>query len=190
MANQSTSPLAEDPDEIVVRDATVGDAQGIAEANMRGWQVAYRGIMPDRYLDELADDLESHIARRRVHIAAPDEPRVFNLVAERDGAVVGWLAAGPSRDDDRHETQAEIWAVYVHPDAWRTGAGSALMSTALERLVDEGYTEATLWVFEANPRARRFYERHGYRTDGATSIFERGGGQAVEIRYRRPLSGA
>jgi GNAT superfamily N-acetyltransferase len=186
----STSSSSTPDDEIVVRGATTGDARAIAEANVRAWQVAYRGIMPDRYLDELDSDLATQVARRRVNIGAPDEPRLFNLVAEREGAVVGWLAAGPSRDEDRHETQAEIWAVYVHPDAWRTGAGSALMSAALDRLVEEGYTESTLWVFEANPRARRFYERHGYRTDGATSIFERGGGQAVEIRYRRPLAGA
>jgi ribosomal protein S18 acetylase RimI-like enzyme len=171
-----------------VRDATVGDARAIAEAHIRAWQVAYRGIMPDSYLDELEDDMAGHVARRRVHIAAPDEPRLFNLVAERDGDVLGWLAAGPSRDEDRHETQGEIWAAYVHPDFWRTGAGSALMSVALERLVEEGYTEATLWVFEENPGARRFYERHGYRPDGATAIFERGGGQAVEVRYRRPLT--
>jgi ribosomal protein S18 acetylase RimI-like enzyme len=185
----SSRPSPEVPGEIVVRDATISDAQAIAEAHITAWQVAYRGIMPDRYLDELSADIAGQVRRRRVHIAAPDEPRVFNLVAEDDGAVIGWLAAGPSRDDDRHEAEGEIWAVYVHPDSWRAGAGGALMTAAIERLVDEGYAEATLWVFEDNTRARRFYERYGWRTDGATEIFERGGGQAVEIRYRRPLAG-
>jgi ribosomal protein S18 acetylase RimI-like enzyme len=184
----SASPRPEVPGELAVRDATVGDARAIAEAHVKAWQVAYRGIMPDSYLDELSDDFAGQVARRRVHIAAPDEPRVFNLVAEDDGAVVGWLAAGPSRDDDRHEAEGEIWAVYVHPDSWRTGVGSALMTAAIGRLADEGYTEATLWVFEDNARARRFYERFDWRSDGATEIFERGGGQAVEIRYRRPLT--
>jgi ribosomal protein S18 acetylase RimI-like enzyme len=188
MATPSASPAAEDPDEIVVRDATADDARGIAEAHIAAWQVAYRGIMPDNYLDRLADDMTGQVARRRVHIASPDEPRVFNLVAERDNEVVGWLAAGPSRDDDRHATQGEIWAVYVHPDAWRTGAGGALMTAAIERLAAEGYTEASLWVFEENPRARGFYERYRWRPDGATEIFERGGGQAIEIRYRLPLT--
>jgi GNAT superfamily N-acetyltransferase len=188
MSTPSHSASIPEPDEITVRAATTGDARAIAEAHITAWQVAYRGIMPDRYLDELGDDMAGHVGRRRVHIAAPDEPRVFNLVAERDGDVVGWLAAGPSRDDDRHEAQAEIWAVYVHPDAWRTGAGSALMTAALDRLTTEGYSEASLWVFEENARARGFYERFGWRPDGATEIFERGGGQAIEVRYRRPLT--
>ncbi|MGD0083927.1 MAG: GNAT family N-acetyltransferase [Acidimicrobiales bacterium] len=184
---RTSDSAAETPGETIVRDAEVGDADEIAEAHVRAWQIAYRGIMPDRYLDELSEDMAGQRQRRRVHLAAPDNPRVFNLVAERDGTVVGWLAAGPCRDEDHHETQAEVWAVYVHPDAWRTGAGGALMTAATERLAAQGYTEASLWVFEANARARRFYERYGWRTDGATEIYERGGGQAIEIRYRRPL---
>jgi len=188
MSTRRSPEAADASGEIIVRDAQVDDAGGIAEANVRGWQVAYRGIMPDRYLDELSDSLAGARERHRVHIASPDDPRTINLVAERDGKVVGWLAAGPCRDEDGHETQGEVWAVYVHPDAWRTGAGGALMTEGLERLKAAGYTEASLWVFEENSGARRFYERFGWRSDGASEIFERGGGQAIEIRYRRPLS--
>jgi len=182
-------PAAQAPGGILVRDAEVDDATEITKAHVRAWQVAYRGIMPDRYLDELSDELAGQSQRRRRHIAAPDEPRVFNLVAEQEGAVVGWLAAGPSRDEDAHERQGEIWAIYVHPESWRTSAGGALMAAAIKRLTDDGYSEASLWVFEANSRARRFYERFGWRTDGASELFERGGGQAIEIRYRLPLTG-
>jgi ribosomal protein S18 acetylase RimI-like enzyme len=171
-----------------VRQATIGDARAITEANVTAWQVAYRGIMPDHYLDGLDKEKAGAAQRHRVHIASPDDPRTFDLVAEYDEEVVGWLAAGPSRDAESHETEGELWAVYIHPDYWRSGVGSALMTAALERLVNDGYTEAILWVFEANKRARGFYERFSWRPDGATEIFERGGGQAIEIRYRRPLS--
>jgi ribosomal protein S18 acetylase RimI-like enzyme len=98
------------------------------------------------------------------------------------------LSGGPSRDDDGSVSTGEVWAIYIHPDYWRGGVGSALMTAALQRLADDGYSEAVLWVFEANGRARGFYERFGWRPDGASAIFERGGGQAVEIRYRRPIS--
>jgi GNAT superfamily N-acetyltransferase len=37
----------------------------------------------------------------------------------------------PSRDDDEEDRVAEIGAIYVHPDAWRTGIGRALMDVAL-----------------------------------------------------------
>lgn len=172
---------------VEVRTATVDDAETITQAQVLAWQTAYRGILPDRYLDELSSEPWSRAEHRAVAIASPNDPRVFNLVADLDGQVVGWLAGGPSRDDDAGPVTGEVRAIYVHPDHWRCGAGAALMKAALERLATDGYTEAVLWVFEENGGARRFYERFGWRTDGASELFERGGGQAVEIRYRRPL---
>ncbi len=157
---------------------------------MKAWQVAYRGIMPDSYLDDLSNDMAARRDRWRVQIAAPADPTVCNLVAERAGSVIGWVSSAASRDPDaagRTGETGEIWGIYVHPDHWRTGAGSALMRASLRHLEAEGYTTATLWVFEENRGARRFYERHGWRMDGATHFFERGGAQVPEIRYRRPL---
>ncbi len=156
---------------------------------MRGWQKAYRGIMPDDYLDSLDDDLPARQARMKVMIISPPEPGMIQFVAEHDRRVVGYVATGPSRDEGAPVLTGEIYALYVHPEKWRAGAGSALMTTALEHLQAEGFTEATLWVFEENKGARGFYERHKFRHDGSTEIFERGGGQAIEIRYRRPLEG-
>ncbi len=172
---------------VAVRAATVDDAGAIVEAQVAAWQSAYRGIMPDRYLDDLSSEPGSRAERRRVTIASPVDPRVFNFVAEVDGGVAGWLCGGPTRDEDGGPGTGEVWAIYVHPDHWRCGAGAALMSAALQRLATDGYGEAVLWVFEENGGARRFYERFGWRLDGASQIFERGGGQAIEIRYRRPL---
>lgn len=173
---------------ITVRAATIDDADAITEAQTAAWQMAYRGIMPDRYLDDLSKEKAAFAQRQRVHIASPNDARNFSLVAEYEGAVVAWLAAGPSRDDDRHDAEGEVQAIYVHPDYWRSGAGGALMAAALELLAAGGFTEAVLWVFEENRRARNFYRRFGWRPDGATDIFERGGVQAIEIRYRRPLT--
>jgi hypothetical protein len=40
-----------------------------------------------------------------------------------------------------------------------------------------------LWVAEANPRARRFYEREGWTADGGVKIEEFGGRPLREVRY-------
>jgi GNAT superfamily N-acetyltransferase len=172
---------------ISVRAATIDDAESVTDINVKAWQTAYRGIMPDQYLDELDNDRANAAQRHRVHIAQPNDPRIFDLVAECEGEVVGWLGAGPTRRDDQNATQGEIWAAYVRPDMWRSGVGGRLMAAALERLAADGYTEAVLWVFEENAGARAFYEQLGWRSDGATALFERSGCRAVEIRYRRFL---
>jgi ribosomal protein S18 acetylase RimI-like enzyme len=172
---------------LIVRAATSGDVEAIADINVKAWQLAYRGIMSDSYLEGLEQNQAVAAQRHRDRIDGQHGPPTFELVAEHDGAVVGWLRAGPTRDDDRHESQGEIWAVYVHPQVWRAGVGSALMTAALARLASDGYTEATLWVFEENARARLFYERFGWTADGGTEFFERSGRRVIEIRYHRPL---
>jgi ribosomal protein S18 acetylase RimI-like enzyme len=61
------------------------------------------------------------------------------------------------------------------------------MDAALEAIRSDGAGEATLWVGEANARARRFYEREGWEPTGATRASELG---PVELQYRRQLASA
>jgi ribosomal protein S18 acetylase RimI-like enzyme len=79
------------------------------------------------------------------------------LVAEEDGTIVGFVAM----DGDSLEH------LYVHPDSQGRGVGGALLEQAKERM-PRGFS---LWVFQQNAQARRFYERHGLslieRTEGA-----------------------
>ena len=114
-------PEPDRPPAITVRTATIADADAITDAHVAAWQTAYRGIMPDRYLDDLANDRASRAARHRIYIARPDDPRTFDLVAEYDGDVVGWLSGGPSRDDDGSVSTGEVSAIYIHPDYWQGG---------------------------------------------------------------------
>jgi GNAT superfamily N-acetyltransferase len=57
--------------------------------------------------------------------------------------------------------------LYVAPDRWGDGLGRRLLSLAKERSPDG----LTLWTFQVNERARRFYERNGFvaveQTDGS-----------------------
>jgi GNAT superfamily N-acetyltransferase len=80
-----------------------------------------------------------------------------------------------------------VYAIYVLPEAWGTGAGHALMQESLRRLREDGYREAVLWVLDDNPRARTFYEREGWRLTGEAR--EETFLQTVvsEVRYRIDL---
>jgi GNAT superfamily N-acetyltransferase len=105
-------------------------------------------------------------------------------VAERGGHGDRLRGSGPPRDDDVPLPAAEIYAIYVDPDAWRRGAGRALMPTAVDHWL-AGRHDAVLWVLEANSPGRAFYEALGWRLRTAaarrsTSV----GSRAPEIRYR------
>jgi GNAT superfamily N-acetyltransferase len=168
---------------ISVRPATVEDAPAMGRVHVRAWQAAYRGHMPDDYLDglraeERAAYWEGGLRR---------EPRGgLVLVAERDGQVVGFAAVGPAQDP---AGAGELYAINVDPDHWGTGAGRALLDAAHAELARSGHAEAVLWVLPGNDRARRFYEIAGWTADGSERTSEVFGTVVPEVRYRRPLQG-
>jgi GNAT superfamily N-acetyltransferase len=161
-----------------VRAATELDADAIEGVRVRAWRVAYRHVFPPAELDAMPIDG----SRWRERLAGPPNGWT-TLVATRGGDVVGFTALGPSRDGT---PVGELYAIYVDPDAWSSGAGRALIQ-ATEEVLAEAFDEATLWVLEENPRARRFYESFGWAPDGGRQMFERYGVRAPEVRYRKAL---
>ncbi|MFD6174609.1 MULTISPECIES: GNAT family N-acetyltransferase [Streptomyces] len=164
---------------------TLADCDRVAEIRIRGWQSAYRGLIPQSYLDGLsvAEDAE----RRRERLAQADGS-VVNLVAEDTGGeVVGWACHGPYRGGEAVTGDAELYAIYVHPEHLGQGAGQALLAEAVARCTAAGHGRLLLWVLKGNGRARRFYERAGFEADGAEEPFEVDGVTVPEVRYARAL---
>ncbi|HZU20653.1 MAG TPA: GNAT family N-acetyltransferase [Gaiellaceae bacterium] len=161
-----------------VRLASPDDSLAIERARVHGWRTAYRHIYPADDLDALPIDADRW--RSRLHVPPPGWT---TLVCEDLDRVVGFASVGPSRDEDG---LGELYAIYVDPDAWSSGAGRALIEAAEEQLAAD-YETALLWVLEDNPRARRFYERAGWTPDGARKAEERFGVRAPEVRYRKEL---
>lgn len=166
-----------------MRPARPDDAPAIASVHVRTWQTAYRGQLPDAFLDGLSADLELRTSFWQRWIASEAAARGQSvLVAEDGGEVAGFATFGPSQDDP---SLVELYAIYVDPDRWDRGHGRALIGSAVRGLRDGGFYEAILWVLETNGRARRFYEIAGWVTDGGTKIDMRGDVELREVRYRR-----
>src|SRR4051812_40575373 len=161
-----------------VRVATPDDARAIETIRVHGWQSAYRHVFPPDDLDALPIDADRWVTR--LHTPPPGWT---TFVAENDGEVVGFASVGPSRDE---QGPGELFAIYVEPEAWSTGAGRSLLERAEEQLRSE-YELAYLWVLEDNPRARAFYERGGWQPEGSRKAEERFGVRAPEVRYRKEL---
>ncbi len=177
---------------LTVRRAGLDDARAIAAVHIRSWRAAYRGLLPDRALDQLS--LEAREGDWRGWLSEGGA-REFTLVAERDGTPVAFCTLEmPAREDDEADDVAAIPALYADPEAFGTGAGSALMAAALEAVGEDGYREAVLWVLEGNRRAEEFYGRHGWRRDGGRRrsrfpgiAYASDDERPFEVRYRLPL---
>lgn len=85
-------------------------------------------------------------------------PHSVIWLAEQDHQVVGLLVLRADWVEQLH----------VHPDYQRRGIGSRLLNLAKEQC---DAPELRLWTFQANARAQRFYEKHGFqierKTDGS-----------------------
>jgi GNAT superfamily N-acetyltransferase len=144
-------------------------------------------MLPDAYLDALGEQTARREAmwRQQLRELPPSCPI---WVAERDGRIVGLCNTAPDRGGE--PGTGELLSLYLEPDAVGTGVGAALMRHALADLRARGYRAALLWVLEANERARRFYEKGGWRPDGGIKTEDVWGAAAREVRYRIALGDA
>jgi GNAT superfamily N-acetyltransferase len=132
-------------DDVVVRRATAADAAAVADVWMRSYTAALPGVRRAHTDDEV-----------RAWIRDVVVPERETWVADADGVVVGLMVLGPG----------EIDQLYLRPD-WRgRGLGDRFVALAKE-LFPSGLS---LWTFQVNHDAARFYEKHGFvaveQTDG------------------------
>jgi ribosomal protein S18 acetylase RimI-like enzyme len=168
---------------LLILPALPADAHAIAKVHIASWQAAYAGIFPDEFLQGLS--LEQREAQ---WVSNLNGTATSNAVAELNGSIVGFVSFGPARDDDCDPARvAEIIAIYVAPDAWGEGVGSRLFDHAIGALVERSFETVTLWVLEANERARTFYENRGFVLDGLEKQNTLGPPLKV-VRYRRGLN--
>lgn len=78
-------------------------------------------------------------------------------------------------------------ALYVVPACWGAGVAPALHDGALEEVAALGATRCHLWVLEANARARRYYERRGWRENGTERVVPFGP-KPIDVGYTRNVA--
>jgi ribosomal protein S18 acetylase RimI-like enzyme len=168
-----------------LRRATAADARPIAELHVRSWKAAYPGLVPQDYLDALRP--EDRLGMWEQALAGDGWPVV--VVAEEGERLVGFVAVAPTGDPDLDpERVGEVRTLYLDPGAFGSGVADPLMEAGLEALVAGGMARAMLWALGTNARARRFYERRGWCTDGTTKVHDWGAFVAVDVRYVRDLA--
>ncbi len=149
---------------------TEAEIRGKAYVHWKAWQEAYPGLVSPAYLEKLSLEKCEEIAFRR-----PEN----TLVAKDGERVLGFVCYGGGDDPDT----GEIFALYVLAAYYGTGLGRRLMDAGLERLRE--CPEVRLWVLQGNARAIRFYEKCGFRPDGAEKELPALSAREIRMRLRR-----
>jgi ribosomal protein S18 acetylase RimI-like enzyme len=162
-----------------LREATLADVEAIAHVNVAAGRAGWAAFLPPERLARF----EPPVERWRERLA--DAGAGGAWVATEAGEVIGFAMTRPC---GAGRTEGELTALYTHPRAWGAGAGTRLLAAALEALAASGCRAATLWTEERNLRPRAFYERRGWRADGAARERDFLGTQIRELRYRTELT--
>jgi RimJ/RimL family protein N-acetyltransferase len=158
----------------VIRRVEPDDAAAVANLVEQGFET-YRSFAPPDWRPP-----PQRVAGYRERVARPGN---WGLVAEEHGRVVGHVAFEPSG----FAGLAHLWNLFVAESHWGSGLATELHDRAIAAATEPGYEEMRLYVPGLHARARRFYEREGWRfeRDGVTEI--QIGLDLVELR--RDLAG-
>jgi phosphinothricin acetyltransferase len=139
---------------VTVREAGWADVPAILDIHNQGIE------------DRVATlDTEPHTLEQRRAWFERHGPRHPVIVAEADGAVVGWSSLNEFNPRPAYRFVADL-SVYIRRE-WRgRGVGSRLLGAIIERGAALGYHKIVLSAFPFNPAGMRLYERFGFRTVG------------------------
>jgi ribosomal protein S18 acetylase RimI-like enzyme len=151
------------------------DAQEVATFHTDCWREAYRGLVPQAYLDRVT--VADREVRWRDRLTSEIRRTILARAAHVLVGVVSW-----------GETEApglpalELMSLYVAASHRSRGLADQLLAGSI------GSDPAHLLVFAGNLRAQTFYRRNGFMTDGHREIDADTG--IWEVRMVRPQGSA
>ncbi|MGO4492452.1 N-acetyltransferase family protein [Arthrobacter sp. 2YAF22_2] len=158
-----------------IRQATAEDADAVVRMHTQAHEECYGHLLPPDFFESRRASIPERVEKRRPYLEST-EPRIIAL--DENHEIVGFADAGAGRDEDRPQ-ELELYAIYTLSRSYGTGLGAALLTAALAD------SAAYLWVLADNPRARAFYEKHGFHADGRRALLPADWHELPEIRMVR-----
>jgi len=147
---------------MIIRPMTKDDIAQCAQLHKISRRESEKGIILDIDLDRkssddfVADWTEwSNYEETQIRVAQGDDGIITGFV------IYGRVKTRPAFDKGVvPKFGGEIYALYIHPDYFRQGVGTALFKTACQGLVDQKINSMILWALKKNKRACGFYESY------------------------------
>lgn len=166
-----------------IRRATLDDVPDLAETARQGF-ASYAAFLP-RGWSPPSSGQEAVGIRERL-------PQAWCVIAHDGPEVAGHVAFHAAREPTGDKALiaglAHLWMLFVREPWWGTGLAGRLLAMAVEEAIAEGYEAMRLSTPAGQARARRFYEREGWATDGEPRFEPMLALDLVEYRRRLPAS--
>ena len=134
------------------RPATAADIDAIIDVAEAAWYAAYGGMLDP---STIAAAIEEYYDTELLE-AAIEHDEIAMYVAE-DGGIVGFASAEQTWADE-----VELHTIYVHPDRWGEGIGSALIDRVTAWATEQNVDRIACGVLAANAVGVGFFEAVGF----------------------------
>lgn len=139
----------------------------------KSWKFAYKGIIPQDYLDGIPT---GHWAK------SLNNNGMNNLLLIENSQIIGTACFGKSRWK-KYSDYGEIVSIYFLPDYISKGYGKILLNKCVDELNKLGFHKILLWVLEDNHKARKFYEKNEFICSEEYLNDSIGGKELREVMY-------
>lgn len=163
---------------IKIDKVKIGDENILAHIQTESWKEAFSKIISKEDMKKYTDinkarEMYSMLLRKNIGNG-------FILSIDGNPHCIAYF--DKSRDEE-YKDYAEIICIHSLAFNWGKGYGSIMMEYILKEIKEAGFKKVMLWVFKENNRARKFYEKHGFRLSDKSKEFC----DAIEVMYYREL---
>jgi GNAT superfamily N-acetyltransferase len=166
------------PNMMIVRPVMQDDVPRVAEIHVSSSREIYSGTFPDAHFDTFT--VKQRIERFTEWLSEPSI--AIDLIETNE--IHGFAIHSSTRDPDLDSKGVyELQAIYIDPGQWRRGFGAALLNHVTDKAKCTACGKIALWVLDSNGQAVSFYQKWGYKPDGANKEAEVCNQKFSESRY-------
>ncbi|TYL38228.1 GNAT family N-acetyltransferase [Natronococcus pandeyae] len=145
------------------------DARAITRINALAWREAYADLLPDEVIAQFGADPSDEQLREYANRLTHDRDGIF--LAEIDGTARGYsyVRWGDETKDFVGDDEAGLKEIYVEPDYWGEGIGTALLERSID-VLPEGIERLRLEMLDGNEVGHRFYAARGFDRTGSSEF--------------------
>ncbi|KAF7721463.1 hypothetical protein EC973_004665 [Apophysomyces ossiformis] len=167
---------------VLLRPAVIGDARLLGKIHAASWKFAYKGILPDIYLEnEIDNDRAAHWELKMSKLQQEKRMAMIAEIKEPNGehVTIGFVCAEWPKDSP---WGALLDNLHVLPEYQGLGVGKLMMQAVIQWAKQQGVSQLYLYVLKDNNKAIRIYERYGWQFSGQ-EIHNLGGKDLNCLRY-------
>lgn len=149
---------------MIIREAKMSDAKGIAKVHVDCWKTTYKNIIPTEYLEKLSYEQRTELWIRNISTVGN-----YVYVAENDdGEIIGFTDGG-KREKNDVEKSGDLTSIYIFEHFQGQGIGKKLVHKLFTKFKELGYEKIFVEVLGDND-SRFFYEKLGARLERSEKV--------------------